>query len=41
MKAKVNTKTIKTHIIRPMNALIERVNKIAIAQKALMDRTSN
>lgn len=41
LKSKGNTNTIKTHIIGPMNSIIERVNKMAIAQKTLMDRTSN
>lgn len=41
LKEKANMNTIKTHITGPINALIEHVNKMAIAQKALMDRTSN
>lgn len=40
-KSKVDTNKMNSHIIGPMIALIERINKMSIEQKTLMDRTSN
>lgn len=41
LKEKANRTTIKHHIISTINALIKHINKMARAQKRLMNHTSN
>lgn len=39
LKAKANKNKIKNHMIGRMTGLIERLKKMAIAQKMIMERT--